>query len=306
MDRAAISIIVDHLAVARGWSDAMQRARRALDVLVKVDVGFHRCGIDPDAGPVDFIRQVASMPGLRVRGLEPCRAPIPRDVDDGAGGHRGARSGDPDDAQRAGGVSGVPLDEISVGATPTPRFSAGEPGLTELRPGNYVYFDRTQVGLGSAALEDCALTVLATVVSKASSRPHHPRLRQQDAVERSLANEPGIRRGAHTRRLGHRRGVDDRAPLRGARNRHGARRHNARTRRPRPRPPQPFLRRLEPGGRDPTGRGRSRHRDGAGRRQRQDNVGPRSPRVHTETTGEKTLTETPPALNVVFVNSSEL
>src|SRR5205814_7909857 len=43
MDRAAVSIIVDHLDVARGWSDAMQRANRHLDVLVKVDVGFHRC-----------------------------------------------------------------------------------------------------------------------------------------------------------------------------------------------------------------------------------------------------------------------
>src|SRR5216117_3940279 len=48
MDRAAMSIIVDHLAVARGWSEAMQRAGRTLDVLIKVDVGFHRCGIDPD------------------------------------------------------------------------------------------------------------------------------------------------------------------------------------------------------------------------------------------------------------------
>jgi D-serine deaminase-like pyridoxal phosphate-dependent protein len=56
--------------------------------------------------------------------------------------------------------------EISVGATPTLRFSAGQPGITELRPGNYVYFDRTQVALGAATLDDCALTVLATVVSK--------------------------------------------------------------------------------------------------------------------------------------------
>ena len=39
-------------------------------------------------------------------------------------------------------------------------------GVTELRPGNYVYFDRTQVALGAASLDDCALTVLATVVSK--------------------------------------------------------------------------------------------------------------------------------------------
>jgi D-serine deaminase-like pyridoxal phosphate-dependent protein len=53
-----------------------------------------------------------------------------------------------------------------VGATPTFRFSVRQPGLTELRPGNYVYFDRTQVALGAAALGDCALTVLATVVSK--------------------------------------------------------------------------------------------------------------------------------------------
>ena len=47
MDRATISIIVDHLDVARGWSEAMRRAGRTLDVLIKVDVGFHRCGIDP-------------------------------------------------------------------------------------------------------------------------------------------------------------------------------------------------------------------------------------------------------------------
>src|SRR5580765_7888109 len=55
MDRASISIIVDHLDVARGWSDAMQRARRSLDVLVKVDVGFHRCGIDPQGDALGFL-----------------------------------------------------------------------------------------------------------------------------------------------------------------------------------------------------------------------------------------------------------
>src|SRR5512140_85738 len=47
MDRCRVSIIVDHEAVARGWSDVMQKAACKLDVLVKVDVGSHRCGIDP-------------------------------------------------------------------------------------------------------------------------------------------------------------------------------------------------------------------------------------------------------------------
>ena len=69
MDRAAISIIVDHLDVARGWSEAMQRAGRTLDVLVKVDVGFHRCGIDPDGDALGFVQRVAALPGLRLRGL---------------------------------------------------------------------------------------------------------------------------------------------------------------------------------------------------------------------------------------------
>ena len=60
---------------------------------------------------------------------------------------------------------GVQVDEISVGATPTARFSAVVDGITELRPGNYVYYDRMQVALGSASWDDCALTVLARVVT---------------------------------------------------------------------------------------------------------------------------------------------
>jgi D-serine deaminase-like pyridoxal phosphate-dependent protein len=61
---------------------------------------------------------------------------------------------------------GVTCEEISVGATPTARHSATLGGLTEMRPGNYAYYDRMQVALGSATWDDCALTVLARVVSR--------------------------------------------------------------------------------------------------------------------------------------------
>lgn len=168
MERAAISIIVDHLEVARAWSDVMRRAGRRLPVLVKVDVGFHRCGIDPrQMDAPAFIRQVAAMPGLDLRGLL-----------SHAGQGYGASSEDElktiatEEAAMLGEVKaaasrdGIPLDEVSVGATPTFRFTVGQPGLTEVRPGNYVYYDRTQVALGAATPGDCALTVLAMVVSK--------------------------------------------------------------------------------------------------------------------------------------------
>jgi len=67
--------------------------------------------------------------------------------------------------QAACAAQGVALPELSAGATPTARFSVSQPGLTEYRAGNYVYLDRTQVGLGAGTLDDCALTVLARVVS---------------------------------------------------------------------------------------------------------------------------------------------
>jgi D-serine deaminase-like pyridoxal phosphate-dependent protein len=194
MDRASISIIVDHLEVARGWSDAMERAGRTLDVLVKVDVGFHRCGIDPDREPLEFLEAVAGMKGLRLRGLLSHA---------GHGYHAGSEDELRDVASREASIlgsiklaadrSGIPIDELSVGATPTLRFSATAPGVTELRPGNYVYFDRTQVALGAAAPHDCALTVLSTVVTKHDGRiilDAGSKTLTNDAA-RGIANAPG-------------------------------------------------------------------------------------------------------------------
>jgi len=168
LDRTQLSFIVDHPAVAKQWSEAMTRAARQVDVLVKVDVGFHRCGIDSAAtNAVEMIRSVAALPGLRLKGLL-----------SHAGHAYHAHSEDElraiaeDEARTMSGLAdrcrkaGITIEEISAGATPPARFSIRQKDFTEYRPGNYVYFDRTQVALGAASFEDCALTVLATVVSK--------------------------------------------------------------------------------------------------------------------------------------------
>jgi D-serine deaminase-like pyridoxal phosphate-dependent protein len=168
MDRVRLSIIVDDLDVARAWSTTMALAGRRLDVLVKVDVGFHRCGVDPERPQTfDMIREVSELTGLRFLGLL-----------SHAGHGYGARS--PDEleeiAEREMAIlaglanrlvgSGTAVQEISVGATPTARFIGRHRGATEMRPGNYVFFDRTQVGLGAASLGDCSLGIVSTVVSR--------------------------------------------------------------------------------------------------------------------------------------------
>lgn len=191
LDRTRLSFIVDDLEVARGWSQAMREAQREVDVLVKVDVGLHRCGIDPDAeGAAGLVARVAELPGLRFRGVL---------------SHAGHSYGATSDAETeaiavaearllrdlAAQVTrlGAPVDEISVGATPTARYSLQQDGITELRPGNYVYYDRTQVALGSATWSDCALTVLARVVS----RPAADRI-VFDSGSKTLTND--LARGA--------------------------------------------------------------------------------------------------------------
>jgi D-serine deaminase-like pyridoxal phosphate-dependent protein len=164
-DRVALSFIVDDAAVAAAWSDLAKARGRTLDVLIKVDTGFHRCGIDPQAAnAAAIVGLVAALPGLRFHGLL------------SHAGHGYAATSDANAAAIAAeearilrdlaAASGVGCKEISVGATPTARHSVCEAGVTELRPGNYAYFDRTQVSLGAAAWVDCALTVLARVVSR--------------------------------------------------------------------------------------------------------------------------------------------
>jgi len=168
MDRVRLSIIVDDPEVAAEWSGVMTRAGKVLEVLVKVDVGTHRCGVNPDApAVVDTIAAIAAMPGLAFRGLL------------SHAGH-GYSAESPyalaavsrDETAIMVGLAknlrerGVSVEEVSVGSTPTARFASSQRGITEMRPGNYVFLDRTQVGLGSGSHSDCALFIVAMVVSR--------------------------------------------------------------------------------------------------------------------------------------------
>jgi D-serine deaminase-like pyridoxal phosphate-dependent protein len=163
-----LSIIVDDLEVARGWSAAMVAAGQRLDVLVKVDVGFHRCGIDPDSpNALSMVKGVSDLAGLSLRGLlshagQSYNAGSIQELGDIATQEIAILRAIATRAREAG----VELQEISVGSTPTARFITLQKGATEMRPGNYVFFDRTQVGLRATALESCALSVVSTVVSR--------------------------------------------------------------------------------------------------------------------------------------------
>jgi D-serine deaminase-like pyridoxal phosphate-dependent protein len=164
-DRARLAVGVDSVEGARTLARAFRAAGRRLDVLLKVDVGYGRVGVAPPRA-LAVAREIADLPGLHLRGLfthagHAYLAPTRRELDRVARGEGEILAGVAARLRRAG----LPIEEVSVGSTPTAARAMRVRGVTECRPGNYVFHDATQVELGTCRTQDCALTVVATVVS---------------------------------------------------------------------------------------------------------------------------------------------
>ncbi|MFQ5718421.1 MAG: alanine racemase [Acidobacteriota bacterium] len=154
-----------------GTLDALERRAAAAGfrphVWLKIDCGYHRAGLDPD-GPAAWAlaRRLAASPhvvfdGLLTHAGHAYDAPGLQRRRQIAAGERDAVTG------LAGRLraAGVPVPGVSVGSTPTLTAADDLSGVTEVRPGNYVFFDLTQVALQSCELADIAVSVLATVIS---------------------------------------------------------------------------------------------------------------------------------------------
>jgi D-serine deaminase-like pyridoxal phosphate-dependent protein len=164
-DRLRLAVGVDSVEGASTLAGVFHAAGRKLDVLLKVDVGLHRVGVAP-ADAASMARNVADLPGLRLRGLF-THGGQAYGAEDGPGVEAVAQDEGRTMADVASSLRalGLEVETVSVGSTPTARGSMKVAGVTECRPGNYVFNDFSQLSLGVCGLEDCAMTVLATVVS---------------------------------------------------------------------------------------------------------------------------------------------
>ena len=140
---------------------------KPLSVFLKIDVGLHRCGLEEtDACLPEVARLISATPGLRFAGLlshagHAYAAKHREQVAAIAGDERAILQR----VRRQLEADGIEVNEVSVGSTPTVLASDTFEGLTELRPGNYVFLDATALRLGVATLNQVALTVLVTIVS---------------------------------------------------------------------------------------------------------------------------------------------
>lgn len=163
-----LRVVVDSRASLRLLARMAAEQSCTVGIFIEIDVGLHRCGLDEhDPEVVELARLIVASEWLRFVGLL------------SHAGHAYAAGNAAQAAEIAaeecrilqrvrGGLerTGVQVDEVSVGATPTVLASDSYEGITEIRPGNYVFMDRTPLLLGLISLEQVALTVLATVISR--------------------------------------------------------------------------------------------------------------------------------------------
>jgi D-serine deaminase-like pyridoxal phosphate-dependent protein len=154
--RVRLGVTADNAVVAGELSGAMQAAGLTLPVLVECDTGAERCGVQTPEEAAELAKLIDGLPGLRFEGLMTYPAK----------GRVAETAAWLETALDALARSGLEAETVSTGGTPDLYRAQEVKCATEHRPGTYIYSDRFQAQAGVGTLEDCALRILATVVSR--------------------------------------------------------------------------------------------------------------------------------------------
>jgi D-serine deaminase-like pyridoxal phosphate-dependent protein len=163
-DRKRVTVALDSL-------EALEQIRAAgarVAVLVEIDAGMHRVGVGDPASAVQIARSVMAAPNLEYAGILFYPGHIRSEVDAQAA-EISATKQRLDSFVDALKAAGLPPQRVSGGSTPTAANSHHMHGITEIRPGTYNFNDRTTAAIGACSWQQCAYTVLATVVSTSIS-----------------------------------------------------------------------------------------------------------------------------------------
>lgn len=162
--RVRIAVTMDSLAIAEGISRAAKTAGVEVGIRLEFDTGLRRCGLPLQERSIETAKRIFALPNLRWEGISVYPGHIM--------GNRASREEDIaienerlDQLYALLDAAGIPYPLVSGGNTPAAFESHRFHGLTEIRPGTYVFNDRNTVDAESAKFSDCAATVLTTVVS---------------------------------------------------------------------------------------------------------------------------------------------
>ncbi|HEU4631980.1 MAG TPA: alanine racemase [Gemmatimonadaceae bacterium] len=179
-----LTIAVDGAEAASRIADIARDMGRFVGLQVEVDLGMHRMGVPRPDDAVELARRISELDGVYYAGLlfypGHIREPVERQT-----ALLGQLTTDLGRVLGALQEADLTPPVVSGGSTPIGWRIHEVRGVTEVRPGTYVYNDRTTEALGACSWDDCALTVLATVISTAV-----PGQAVIDAGSKALGREP--------------------------------------------------------------------------------------------------------------------
>jgi D-serine deaminase-like pyridoxal phosphate-dependent protein len=167
LGKADIIISLDSFVVASFLSDVGKEISKKISILFEINTGLNRCGVEPDdPESMKLAKKISELPGVKIIGLMGYSGNIYMKPD------RKSRNDEAFrqfkilmDFKKKFQIQGIKTDVISTGSTLSAEYECKFDGLTELRPGTYIFNDRTQIAIGRSKINECAATILSTVVS---------------------------------------------------------------------------------------------------------------------------------------------
>lgn len=184
-ERVKLRLVVDSPEAV----DVLEALDYPLHVSLKVDCGYHRAGVDPDGALAsDLVQRLHRSNRLVFDGLlthsgHAYKATSRAELVAVAEEERSVMARLAEQLR----ARGLEVPVVSVGSTPAMSVVEDLEGVSEARPGNYVFYDRMQTDLGACQVSDCAVTVLASVVSSQPDAAHCV----IDAGALAMSKDPG-------------------------------------------------------------------------------------------------------------------
>lgn len=171
-DGTDLKLLIDSVDVATAIAARGRELGQTFRVLIEIDTGLGRAGVAPDAPELLAVANAlaggAELVGVLAHAGHSYHC---SSIDEVKRIAEEERAGAVKAAQRLR-AAGFPCPVVSVGSTPTAVHAERLDGVTEMRPGNYLFFDLFQVGVGSCRMEDLAVSVLASVIGHHRPRNH--------------------------------------------------------------------------------------------------------------------------------------
>jgi len=166
-----LSVLLDSREQAAAVVDASRASGTSIPALIEIDCDGHRGGLRPDDPEIVAIGRILHEGGAELRG-------VLTHAGESYGVHGADAHAEFAERERAAAVAaatalraaGLRSPVVSVGSTPTAHAARDLAGVTEVRAGNYMFFDLFQAGIGVCAIDDIAISVLTTVIGRQRER----------------------------------------------------------------------------------------------------------------------------------------